>query len=113
MAACLTLMKDAQMSTILSPVHGRINDLDSHLQVAVSQWGEVFGEQTARMGEMFIGNKFFDDTDEPARDAKSIWHKKGSAAPGASTVEGRLATMDMMGIDRQLIFPQVVLAIPA
>jgi len=101
------------MSTALATVHGRINDLDSHLQVAVSKWGEVFGEHTARVGAMFIGNKFFDDTEEPARDLTSIWQKKGSAAPGASTVEGRLATMDMMGIDRQLIFPQVVLAIPA
>ncbi len=101
------------MRNALAEVHGRINDLDSHLQVAVSKWGDVFGEHTARVGAMFIGNKFFDDTDEPPRDLTSIWQKKGSAAPGASTVEGRLATMDMMGIDRQLIFPQVVLAIPA
>jgi predicted TIM-barrel fold metal-dependent hydrolase len=101
------------MSTVLTAVHGRINDLDSHLQVPASQWGEVFGEATARLAEQFLGNPFFDDTNEPERTVESVWKKKGSAAPGASTPEGRLATMDLMGIERQLIFPQVVLAAPA
>jgi predicted TIM-barrel fold metal-dependent hydrolase len=101
------------MSTVLSAVHGRIIDLDSHLQVAASQWGEVFGEATARMGAPFIGNKFFDEFVEPERSMETIWNTKGSAAPGAATPEGRLATMDLMGIERQLIFPQVLLAIPA
>jgi predicted TIM-barrel fold metal-dependent hydrolase len=101
------------MTTNLSAVHGRINDLDSHLQVAVSQWGEVFGEASARVGSPFIGNQFFDETDEPERTPESIWKTKGTGAPGASTPEGRLATMDLMGIERQLIFPQIVLAAPA
>ena len=101
------------MTTVLQQVHGRINDLDSHLQVPASQWGEVFGEATARFGEQFAGHPFFDDTLEPARNAETVWTKKGTAAPGASSPEGRLATMDVMGIARQLIFPQVVMAIPA
>ena len=101
------------MSTVLPAVHGRINDLDSHLQVPASQWGEVFGDATARLAEQFLGNRFFDDTNEPERTVESVWKTKGTAAPGASTPEGRLATMDLMGIERQLIFPQVVLAAPA
>lgn len=101
------------MSTVLHPVHGRIIDLDAHLQVPASQWGEVFGEATAQLGKPFLGNPFFDDTDEPHLSVESAWKKKGSAAPGAATPEGRLATMDLMGIQRQLIFPQVVLAAPA
>lgn len=101
------------MGTVLPAVHGRINDLDSHLQVPISRWGEVFGEVTARFGERFAGIDLFDATDEPELDAESVWTTKGTAAPGASTPEGRLAAMDVMGIERQLIFPQVVLAMPA
>ena len=101
------------MTTTLSSVHGRINDLDSHLQVAVSRWGEVFGDATARFGEGFAGMPFFDETDEPEPTVESVWCTKGTAAPGASTPAGRLAAMDVMGIERQLIFPQVVLALPA
>jgi len=101
------------MSTVLSSVHGRILDLDSHLQVPISRWGEVFGDATARFGTRFAGIPLFDATDEPDLTTNSVWNTKGTAAPGASTPEGRLAAMDVMGIDRQLIFPQVVLAMPA
>jgi predicted TIM-barrel fold metal-dependent hydrolase len=101
------------MSTTLPAVHGRINDLDSHLQVPISRWGEVFGDATARFGERFAGVALFDATDEPELTTGSVWKTKGTAAPGASTPEGRLAAMDVMGIERQLIFPQVVVAQPA
>jgi len=94
------------MTTIIPSVHGRINDLDSHLQVPVSRWGEVFGEASAQLGAQFAGLPFFNETDEPERTSESVWCTKGSAAPGASTHEGRLATMDVMGIERQLIFLQ-------
>lgn len=99
--------------TLLPAVHGRINDLDSHLQVPISRWGEVFGEATERFGEQFAGIPLFDATEEPELSAESVWRTKGTAAPGASTPEGRLAALDVMGIERQLIFPQVVLAQPA
>ncbi len=101
------------MSTTLPEVHGRINDLDSHLQVPMSRWGEVFGHATARFGEAFAGNSLLDASDEPELTPESVWTTKGSAAPGASTPEGRLAALDVMGIERQLIFPQVLLAMPA
>lgn len=101
------------MSTTRPAIHGRINDLDSHLQVPISRWAEVFGEATARFGERFAGVPLFDAIDEPELSVQSVWTTKGTAAPGASTPEGRLAAMDVMGIERQLIFPQVVLAMPA
>lgn len=53
------------MGTVLPAVHGRINDLDSHVQVPISRWGEVFGEVTAHFGERFAGIDLFDATDEP------------------------------------------------
>jgi len=97
----------------IGALHGRINDLDSHLQVPVSRWGEVFGEATARFGQQFAGIPLFDATEEPPLTTETVWRTKGTSAPGASTPEGRLAAMDVMGIERQLIFPQVVLAQPA
>jgi hypothetical protein len=41
------------MTTTLNSVHGRILDLDSHLQVPISRWGEVFGEATASFASGF------------------------------------------------------------
>ena len=101
------------MTTNLPVIHGRILDLDSHLQVPISRWGEVFGEATSRFGKRFAGIPLFDATDEPELTTESVWNTKGTAAPGASNPESRLAAMDVMGIDRQLIFPQVILAMPA
>ena len=101
------------MTTNVPAVHGRINDLDSHLQVPISRWAEVFGDATARFGERFAHIPFFDDTDEPELTTESVWTTKSTAAPGACTPEGRLAALDVMGIERQLIFPQVILAASA
>jgi predicted TIM-barrel fold metal-dependent hydrolase len=101
------------MATHLPVIHGRILDLDSHLQVPISRWGEVFGDATSRFGKRFAGIPLFDATDEPDLTTESVWNTKGTAAPGASDPKCRLAAMDVMGIDRQLIFPQVILAMPA
>lgn len=101
------------MATNIPAVRGRINDLDSHMQVPISRWGEVFGEATARVGQRFAGIPLFDATDEPELTSESVWKTKGTNAPGASTPDGRLAAMDVMGIERQLIFPQVILAMAA
>ena len=101
------------MATNVAAVHGRINDLDSHLQVPISRWAEVFGDATARVGERYAHIPYFDDTDEPELTTESVWTTKSTAAPGACTPEGRLAALDVMGIERQLIFPQVILAASA
>jgi predicted TIM-barrel fold metal-dependent hydrolase len=101
------------MSTVLPAVHGRINDLDAHLQVPVSKWGEVFGGAMAESGKAYLGHKFFDDMSETEASSETVWKTKGTGAPGAWTPEGRLAAMDLMGVDRQLIFPQVLMALPA
>lgn len=101
------------MALSAADLRGRINDLDSHLQVPASQWGEVFGEVGAQFGERLKGLPFFDATDVPPLDEQTVWETKGTNAPGAASPQERLAALDVMGIDRQLIFPQVVMAIPA
>lgn len=101
------------MSDALAALRGRINDLDSHLQVPASRWGEVFGEVGERLGAKLVGARFFDETDVPPLTEDTVWTTKGTNAPGAATPHERLAALDVMGIDRQLIFPQVVMAVPA
>lgn len=100
----------ATTAVTLEGLYGRINDLDSHLQIPASQWGQVFGEIGALMGERFTGLPFFDDTDVPPLDRTSVWTTKGTSAPGAATPTQRLAALELMGIDRQLVLPRVVLA---
>lgn len=56
------------MVTTVPVAHGRINDLDSHPQVPVSRWREVFGDATAHFGERFAGIPLFDAI-EPLGDA--------------------------------------------
>ncbi len=62
------------------------------------------------MGERFTGLPFFDDTDVPPLDRTSVWTTKGTSAPGAAMPAERLAALEVMGIDRQLVLPQVVMA---
>lgn len=64
-------------------------------------------------GKRFSGLPFFDDTDVPDLSEETAWKTRGTNAPGAATPSTRLDTLEVMGIDRPLIFPQVIMAIPA
>lgn len=96
--------------------HGRLNDLDSHIQPGLDEYERAAGE---------IGRRFASGIRDaigtlPAAEAnklrnllakesqefttETIWKIKGAAAPGAFSPEGRLKTLDLMGIRRALIF---------
>lgn len=102
------------MTITLEDLRGRINDLDSHLMVPARRFEEVFGTAGAQAAKGIQADprlkEFFDPDDEDERTPTSVWHTKGVRAPGAGTAEGRLETLDVMGVDRQLIFPQVMVA---
>jgi hypothetical protein len=86
------------MAPTLPAVHGRINDLDSHLQVPISRWAEVFGDATAGFGERFAGIPLFDATDEPELTTESVWTTTGTSAPGG---RDRVVTVGgAAGLDR-------------
>ena len=97
--------------------HGRLNDLDSHLQpslpmyeIAAGEAGKHFttaihqmmeslpADEAKKFSKLTVGESslFTDET---------VWQLKGSIAPGAFSPDGRLKTLDHMGVDRALIFP--------
>jgi predicted TIM-barrel fold metal-dependent hydrolase len=65
----------------------------------LSQLLETLPAAEAKRISSLMGEESQEFTDE------TVWHLKGSSAPGAFTPEGRLKTLDVMGVRRALIFP--------
>jgi hypothetical protein len=96
--------------------HGRIIDLDTHIQPSPGNYelagGEVGRNFAQRFDEVIktlpkdeaeqiiarSGKEFTELTDE------TVWRTKGSAAPGAFNAENRLKTLDYMGVNRSFMF---------
>ena len=96
--------------------HGRLNDLDSHIQpspttyeIAAGEVGKHFVEMLYDMMQQMSeekANRVAKLTGEESQEFndETVWKLKGSIAPGAFTPDGRLKTLDHMGVDRALIF---------
>ena len=90
-------------------------DVDSHEMAPSNVWGEVFGQAAGQIGvlaETYLkrlgGNDIYNpavQADDAGISEESVWFTRGVGAPGAFNFERRLAVMDMMGIDKQLVFP--------
>jgi predicted TIM-barrel fold metal-dependent hydrolase len=101
------------MTMALADLEGRVCDLDSHEQVPVDLYGEVFGERGQRFTDMasdHMKRRHAEHAGYFGPDAKEItketvWEIKGTAAPGVIDFDRRLEVIDMMGIHRQLVFP--------
>src|SRR5216684_8343015 len=96
--------------------HGRLNDVDHHLQPAVDNYEEAGGEagrqvanglqdryghhpqEAALKQNHLLGKESSEFTSE------TVWNIKGASAPGAYSPEGRLKTLDVMGVRRALNF---------
>jgi predicted TIM-barrel fold metal-dependent hydrolase len=101
----------------MTQFHGRLNDLDSHIQPSPEKYPLAAGEvgrnfvrmlhqmletlpaHEAKRISSLVGEESQEFTDE------TVWHLKGSIAPGAFTPTGRLKALDFMGVNRALIFP--------
>jgi predicted TIM-barrel fold metal-dependent hydrolase len=97
--------------------HGRLNDLDSHIQPSLDEYEAAAGQvgrefassirealqklppETAGKLSVLMGGKEGSEFTQEA-----VWGIKGSSAPGAFSPEGRLKTLDAMGVRRALIF---------
>lgn len=100
----------------MSRFHGRLNDLDSHIQpsprtyeIAAGEVGRQFTQMLrdmmARMPEEEARKITLLTAEESAQFTDdTVWQLKGSIAPGAFSPDGRLKTLDHMGVDRALIF---------
>ncbi|MFT3851325.1 MAG: amidohydrolase family protein [Ilumatobacteraceae bacterium] len=95
-------------------LHGRINDLDSHEMIPTYLWPEIFGDagvqlqsieeqRSARGGANSYVTELRADRAEITEE--SVWNVKGVPAPGAFDLSRRTEVLDVMGIDRQLLFP--------
>jgi hypothetical protein len=100
----------------LNEFHGRIHDLDTHIQpspknyeIAAGEFGRLTANKYAELIKILpkdeadkiiarSGNEFSDYNDE------TVWRTKGAAAPGAFNAENRLKTLDYMGVDRSFMF---------
>src|SRR5271154_1002198 len=105
----------------LGGLRGRILDLDSHIQFPWTELGPLFGPMAGQIGierdrrglgaiQEVVGQGLVEDRPDGV-DAQSVWTVKGPHAIGANSALERLAVLDLMGIDRQLIFPMVLVAI--
>jgi predicted TIM-barrel fold metal-dependent hydrolase len=104
------------MSLTLESLRGRVFDPDSHEQILPSGFAEAFGERGAALVAsnpiLFhpvaynqgipIDGDYRDTLDA---DDQSVWEVKGSAAPATIDFDRRLEVLDVMGIQRQLVFP--------
>lgn len=95
----------------------RMIDIDSHEMMPIHMWGEAFGDVGAHISA--IDMKRYSKTrksensiyrDDIAADVTEItydtvWKLKGPEAPSAIDFSRRPQVMDLMGVERQLVYP--------
>lgn len=96
-----------------------VNDVDAHEMVPAHLWGATFGAASGRIAELcevFLGklggNDFVCrelDVDALEATEEAVWQVRGVRAPGASDLTRRLQVMNVMGVERQLVFPSYAL----
>jgi predicted TIM-barrel fold metal-dependent hydrolase len=92
---------------------GPVLDLDSHEQIPVHMWREVFGEVAEKAAPIAAGLAHLAENTQVRDDLvgdlmeiteHTVWQVKGPEAPSAIDFNRRPAVLDQMGIDRQLVF---------
>jgi predicted TIM-barrel fold metal-dependent hydrolase len=95
---------------------GKILDVDSHEWAPSRLWTEIFGEASRPMAEAeayavdAMKDYYFKNADVITEetdviDAHTAWYSKGPFNVAAYDFERRLEVLDLIGVDRQLIFP--------
>ncbi|HZU74163.1 MAG TPA: amidohydrolase family protein [Acidimicrobiales bacterium] len=99
---------------------GRLLDADSHIELPPPMWDEAIGPvfagmmrarlQRAMAHSPAVADRFrMAMAASPAEpDESTIWERKMWAAPGAHDPEKRLRAVDLLGVERQLLFPMAV-----
>lgn len=94
---------------------GRLVDCDSHLYLTPEQvplaMGKEFAERYQRVeGTTFGPRDVAREAEGVTIDTGNVWRVKGWRNAGAYDAERRLETLDLMGIDRQILFPEGLFA---
>src|SRR3974390_762161 len=103
------------MASTLQAIHGRVLDTDSHEQLSPDGALMAFGDRLRRWRELPSTAKllsvpgpnsgFKAPPDTADLKLEEVGTKKMNEAPGTSDMTRRPAVLDVMGIDRALIFP--------
>lgn len=92
-------------------------DVDAHEMAPVHKWPEIFGEQAIELTKMSEGLEILKNAganslcrpeilaDDAPISRVAVWQERGCQAPSAIDLERRVEVMDLMGIERQLVFP--------
>jgi hypothetical protein len=92
-------------------IEGRMLDCDGHLYMEPEVMTDIVGDAGASWIidhlRRFVGSDLDQELRSRARD--EVWAVKGISAWGSTDIAGRLGAMDVMGVHRQLIFPNTVL----
>lgn len=92
------------------------HDIDAHEMIPSHLLGEVFGEPGEMLGKLFdradelnhdptATNMSQKVVDTMAIDEGSIWEVKGPGSPSAIDLSRRVEVLDVMGVEKQLVFP--------
>lgn len=103
------------MTVDIKDLRGRIIDCDTHLYVAPKQFEWAFGQDFARrfraIHERTFGRRDTAGYSTGVQLAEdNVWQLKHWDTPGGFDLEQRVATMNLMGIDRQLLFPDGIVS---
>lgn len=100
------------MATIES-LRGRLTDCDAHLQLSPAQFEAAMGAEFSKTYEQLENRRLGMDmirsavasSDSVVLDKDNVWTLKGWSSPAAFDAGARLEALDLMGIDRQILFP--------
>ncbi|GAA1857521.1 hypothetical protein GCM10009836_42160 [Pseudonocardia ailaonensis] len=108
---------DRTGTTAAGPWLDRAVDADTHEMVPFHLWAQEFGESVAETMAPFAASPRFTDNgvnsivrpdivaDDVPMTSEVVWTMKGAGAPAAIDMGRRTELMDLMGVDRALMFP--------
>lgn len=103
------------MSVGTMRLRGRLIDCDTHIYLTPQRFPEAFGDDFARRFKA-IHERTFGKLD-PSRqagdvvlDTANVWTLKHWDTPAGYDVEHRMRCLDLMGVDRQLLFPDGIVS---
>jgi predicted TIM-barrel fold metal-dependent hydrolase len=96
-------------------------DVDSHEMIPLHLWPEAFGEAAVKFTELATNTGMVDNlgensmrrddlgADDDEINPETVWKIKGPAAPSAIKMSRRAEVLDVMGVSRQLVYPNFAL----
>lgn len=103
----------------LAPDLVNCTDCDAHEMIPTPMWGEAFGDAGQRFidictnmdllseggsGENAVARSDI-EADDAAITEENVWGVRGATAPSAIDLTRRADVLDLMGVDKQLIYP--------